>query len=54
VRSRGIPVVFASGYELRSRPLAGVEGSVILAKPYTTERFQDALSAAVSEGRIAP
>ena len=45
-RARGVPVIFASGYELRSRPLAGVEGGIVIGKPYTVERFREALSQA--------
>lgn len=40
---RNIPVVFASGYELRNRPLAGFPGGTVVSKPYTAERFREAI-----------
>ena len=50
LQGRGIPVVFASGYELRERALAGFEGGVCVTKPYTTDRLRDALFAAIGNG----
>jgi len=47
LRKRGIPVVFASGYELKNRPLSGFETDVYITKPYTGERLQKALTAAL-------
>jgi|SRR5688572_18910466 CheY-like chemotaxis protein len=47
LRERGVPVVFASGYELRDRAPAAFEGGVCVTKPYTTERLREALSAAL-------
>lgn len=42
---RGIPVVFASGYDLRDRvPPEGV----CVTKPYTSERLKEALSIALA------
>jgi DNA-binding response OmpR family regulator len=52
-KERGIPVVFASGYELRSRPLSGVDGGIIVTKPYTADRFREALSAALGTHNAA-
>lgn len=49
---RGIPVVFASGYELRDRALSGIENAVCVTKPYTSDRLKDALSTALT--RAAP
>jgi CheY-like chemotaxis protein len=48
LRRRGIPVVFASGYELRDRTPAGFEAGVCVTKPYTSERLKEALSAALA------
>jgi CheY-like chemotaxis protein len=44
---RGIPFVFASGYDLRERGQAGLDG-VFLAKPYTSEALSEALVSALS------
>ena len=46
---RGVPVVFASGYELRARPPVGFEGGIYVTKPYTTERLREAVSSALSK-----
>jgi DNA-binding response OmpR family regulator len=51
LKSRGIPVVFATGYALRERPLEGFEGGVCVGKPYTLEGLRKALSAALTETR---
>lgn len=47
LRERGIPVVFASGYELRDRAPSSLKDAVSVTKPYTTERLKEALSAAL-------
>ena len=47
-KERGIPVVFASGYELRNRSIPGVDGNVVVNKPYSAERFREALSTALA------
>jgi CheY-like chemotaxis protein len=44
---RGIPVVFASGYDLRHRVSAEFDG-VCLTKPYTSDRLRDVLSTALA------
>lgn len=46
---RGIPVVFASGYDLRERVTSEFDG-VCVTKPYTGERLKEALSAALAKG----
>jgi CheY-like chemotaxis protein len=48
VVERGIPVVFASGYDLRDRVLAECDG-ICVTKPYTSERLKEALSAALAK-----
>lgn len=49
-RKKGIPIVFASGYELRDRFDADLEGAAVhLRKPYTAESLKDALTAALSK-----
>jgi DNA-binding response OmpR family regulator len=47
---RGIPVVFASGYELRDRTLMDFENAVCVTKPYTSACLQKAVSAALAKG----
>ena len=49
---RGIPIVFASGYELRDR--IDSELGVFLKKPYTCESLKDALEAALTKPIIKP
>jgi CheY-like chemotaxis protein len=44
---RGIPVVFATGYELRDRPVPGCDKAVCVTKPYTSDRLRDALTVAL-------
>jgi CheY-like chemotaxis protein len=51
LRQRGIPVVFATGYELKSREAVPTEVGVTISKPYTRERLRDALAGAVGSGR---
>src|SRR5262245_59398889 len=46
-RNRGVPVVFASGYQLRERPPEGFEGAVSVSKPYTADRLKEALCTAL-------
>jgi DNA-binding response OmpR family regulator len=50
-RERGIPVIFASGYELRSRPLEGLDGGIVVSKPYSADRFREALAVALGAAR---
>src|SRR6185436_17874671 len=49
---RGIPIVFASGYELRDR--IDTELGVFLKKPYTPESLKEALEAALAKPIIGP
>src|SRR6185503_12752266 len=49
---RGIPIVFASGYELRDR--IDSEFGVFLKKPYTPETLKEALEAALAKPIIGP
>lgn len=49
IGKRGIPVVFASGYELRSRPPMDMEDVVCVTKPYTGERLKAALLTALAQ-----
>jgi len=49
-RKKGIPIVFASGYELRDRFDTDLDGAAVhLRKPYTAEGLKDALEAALSK-----
>ena len=49
---RGVPIVFASGYELRDR--MDSELGVFLKKPYTRETVKQALEAALIKPVIGP
>jgi len=49
IKERGIPVILASGYELRERELAGLHGILCIAKPYSPARLQDAVRAALQK-----
>lgn len=49
IGKRGIPVVFASGYELRNRPGLGLDDAICVTKPYTRERLKSALSTALAK-----
>jgi CheY-like chemotaxis protein len=54
-RKRGTPIVFASGYELRDRVDADLEGAAIhLRKPYTSQGLKDALEAALNKPAVPP
>jgi DNA-binding response OmpR family regulator len=46
---RGVPVVFASGYELRDRQLLGFENVIHITKPYTSACLKDAICAALDK-----
>lgn len=47
LRSRGVPVVFATGYELKDRAIPSVDPALCVSKPYTSERLRQALRAAL-------
>jgi DNA-binding response OmpR family regulator len=48
LRVKGVPIVFASGYELRDRISAELEnGDVYLRKPYTSDSMKEAMLAAL-------
>jgi CheY-like chemotaxis protein len=48
IRARGIPFVFASGYELRAREEPGLGNAPCVTKPYTSDRLKTALMAALA------
>jgi DNA-binding response OmpR family regulator len=50
-RQRGVPVVFATGYELTRLPLPELEWGVCLTKPYTKESMKRAILAALAPDR---
>jgi DNA-binding response OmpR family regulator len=50
---RQIPIVFASGYELKAREFPGADLGVCIAKPYTPERLRKAVVAALDPGGAA-
>ena len=45
---RGIPVVFASGYDLRDGPPPGLEGVLCVSKPYSLTKLKEAMVAALN------
>jgi DNA-binding LytR/AlgR family response regulator len=49
IGKRGIPVVFASGYELRSRSPPDLADFVCVTKPYTGECLKTALLTALAQ-----
>ncbi len=53
-QSRGIPVVFATGYTPHTRSLADFESGVRLAKSYTPESLTVALMAALEAKAASP
>lgn len=48
LRARGVPVVFATGYELKDRAIPGLEADLCVSKPYTSERLRQVLCAALA------
>jgi CheY-like chemotaxis protein len=57
IAKRGIPVVFASGYQLGDRFESGLEDAICVTKPYTRQRLKQALVAALAKtaaGHSAP
>jgi CheY-like chemotaxis protein len=47
--ARGIPVIFASGYEVTHESFGDVD-AVFLVKPYCLRKLQDAITAALGKG----
>ena len=54
LKERGIPFVFASGYELQGQVPAGLKGVACVTKPYTTERLRDAAATALTARDTSP
>lgn len=48
LRARGVPVVFATGYELKDRAIPNLDEAFCVSKPYTSERLRQALCAALA------
>ena len=46
LRGRGVPFVFATGYGAAAA--AGIEGALVIEKPFTRDRLESALTAALS------
>src|ERR1700759_1830265 len=44
---RGIPVLFGTGYNLISKPMAGFENGVCVTKPYSAAQLEKGLSTAL-------
>ena len=53
LRQQTIPVVFATGYEMRSRQSTEFPDAVYVTKPYTREALRDAIVQALEKGRQA-
>ena len=53
LRNRGVPVVFATGYELKNRAIPGLDVALCVSKPYTSERLCQVLCAALVGGEQA-
>jgi len=53
LKRSGTPLVFATGYARHDQPRAAFEGSVCVSKPYTAERLNAALHAALT-GATSP
>lgn len=51
LRSRGVRVVFATGYELKDRAIPNLDPTYCVSKPYTSERLRQVLSAALDSRR---
>ena len=47
LRARGVPVVFATGYELKDSAISEVGAAYCVTKPYTSERLRQTLCAAM-------
>jgi DNA-binding response OmpR family regulator len=47
LKERGIPFIFATGYNLKDPTLSGVDGGVCVLKPYDQERIHDGLKEAL-------
>lgn len=54
LRARGVPVVFATGYELKGRNIPNLEAAFCVSKPYTSERLRQALCAALASSKPQP
>jgi CheY-like chemotaxis protein len=53
LRHQGIPVVFATGYEMRSRQAAEFPDMIYVTKPYTREALRDAIVLTLEKSRAA-
>jgi CheY-like chemotaxis protein len=53
LRQQGIPVVFATGYEMRSRQAAEFPDTIYVTKPYTREALRDAIVLTLEKNRPA-
>ena len=48
LRARGVPVVFATGYQLKDSNIAETTTEHCVTKPYTSDRLRQVLSAAMA------
>jgi CheY-like chemotaxis protein len=48
LQRRGVPVVFATGYEMRNQPLP--ESTICVTKPYTSANLLEVISMALQSG----
>jgi len=51
LRKRGVPVVFATGYELKDRAIPDLDIAHCVSKPYTSERLRQVLCAVIAGGK---
>ncbi len=49
LKERGIPYVFATGYNLKDRALDGVDARICVLKPYDQERMREGLKQALDQ-----
>ena len=49
LRSRGVPVVFATGYELKDRAIPGLDPALCVSKPYTNERLRQVMCGVLAQ-----
>ena len=54
LKRRKVPVVFATGYSSRERPIEGFEGGICVGKPYSQEVLRKAIAAALKERAPEP
>ena len=54
LKERGIPVLFATGYELKSKSIPADDSIPYITKPYSADRLESALVSALSSTNPPP